>query len=285
VFVNLQNQVSFSQWNFEFGNVDGQSRKAFVFGQPLLSDDLVPQNPLSVSLNQVSMVDSVHMLPDFQQSFDVSSLELSKLPFRIDDWVLVDGVVAGNFSINSTTYHCQNDPLMLNRSIVSYYPSGDPNSASSNEYLLFSSSPTLHDGNMYFCMAHVVLSLAGTPGTNDWDLRASTKAVRVVMIPSNAAPPWSDPSPDVYRIVAEAFQNAWSCASANIDNGHFIGVRKVLAASFHSNSMFQVPIAVSPGPGHEVDQNVLVRCRADSSLESPVMFAYAVSINRTHSCF
>ena len=86
VFENLQNQVSFSQWNFEFGNVDGQSRKAFVFGQPLLSDDLVPQNPLSISLNQVSMVDSVHMLPDFQQSFDVSSLELSKLPFRIDDW-------------------------------------------------------------------------------------------------------------------------------------------------------------------------------------------------------
>jgi hypothetical protein len=173
---------------------------------------------------------------------------------------------------------------MLNRSIVSYYPSGDPNSASSNEYLLFSSSPTLHDGNMYFCMAHVVLSLAGTPGTNDWDLRASTKAVRVVMIPSNAAPPWSDPSPDVYRIVAEAFQNAWSCASANIDNGHFIGVRKVLAASFHSNSMFQVPIAVFPGPGHEADQNVLVRCRAGSSLEtSPVMFAHAVSINRTHS--
>jgi hypothetical protein len=86
VFVNLQNQVSFSQWNFEFGNVDDQSRKAFVFGQPLLSDDLVPQNPLSISLNQIYMVDSAHMLPDFQQSFDVSSLELSKLPFRIDDW-------------------------------------------------------------------------------------------------------------------------------------------------------------------------------------------------------
>ncbi len=60
------------------------------------------------------------------------------------------------------------------------------------------------------------------------------------------------------------------------------GVRKVLAASFHSNSMFLVPIAVSPGPGHEADQNVLVHCRADSSLESPVMFAHAVSINRTH---
>jgi hypothetical protein len=86
VFENLQNQVSFSQWNFEFGYVDGQSRKAFVFGQPLISDDVVPRNPLSISLNQVSMVDSVHMLPDFQQSFDVSSLELSKLPFRIDDW-------------------------------------------------------------------------------------------------------------------------------------------------------------------------------------------------------
>ena len=139
--------------------------------------------------------------------------------------VLVDGVVVGNFSINSTTYHCQNDPLMLGRSIVSYYPSGDPNSATSNEYLLFSSSPTFHDGNMYFCMAHVVLSMAGTPGYPNWDLRASTKAVRVVLIPSNAAPPWLDPSPDVYRIVADAFQNAWSCASnsAIIDNGHFIG--------------------------------------------------------------
>jgi len=65
VFVNLQNQVSFSQWNFEFGYVDGQSRKAFVFGQPLISDDVVPRNPLSISLNQVSMVDSVHMLPRF----------------------------------------------------------------------------------------------------------------------------------------------------------------------------------------------------------------------------
>jgi len=95
---------------------------------------------------------------------------------------------SGNFSINSTTYHCQNDPLMLGRSIVSYYPSGDPNSATSNEYLLFSSSPTFHDGNMYFCMAHVVLSMAGTWFPQIGISELPPEAVfGFSLIPSNAA--------------------------------------------------------------------------------------------------
>ena len=41
---------------------------------------------------------------------------------------------------------------------------------------------------------------------------------------------------------------------------------------------------MNPGPGDEVDQNVTLQCSAASRLDSePVMFAYAASINRTHS--
>ena len=86
--VNLPTQVSFPEWSFDFGRFGGETRKAFVFGQPLLSNDFVPSNPSAVSLTEVSIGNQplYGSVPIFQETFQISSEQLSQVPFNIDDW-------------------------------------------------------------------------------------------------------------------------------------------------------------------------------------------------------
>ena len=179
---------------------------------------------------------------------------------------------------------------MSGRSIPVYDPSGG-NDPQYGHFFLMSSVPEVVDGKWYICMARVRLQLPRTTGLGSWTLEASILEVRVAEIPSNMMnAPWSDLSSDVYNIVADTALNFWSCAAvASVrtsltDQGFSIGVRNLLAASFHSNSMFNVIVAANPGPGDEADQNVTLQCSAASqSPNSPVMFAYAVTISRTIS--
>jgi hypothetical protein len=178
---------------------------------------------------------------------------------------------------------------MNNRSVVAYDPSCSP-SSSYRDYFVMSSEPSVVDGNMYVCMARVRLALAFT--IQRTILVASTTEVRIARIPWNHRAPWSDQSSNAYDNVADAFLNVWDFAEiTNIplrtslsDVGLSIGVRRLLAASFHSNSSFQVPVTVLPGPVQEENQQVSLSCSAVQSVESQsaVMFAYASSINRTH---
>jgi hypothetical protein len=205
-------------------------------------------------------------------------------PFR----VLIDGIVVGNFSVDSiTTVSCKNDPLMMYRSVVAYDPSSVPGS-NYRDYFMVSSEPSVVGGNMYVCMARVRLALDFT--SQQSVLTSSITEVRVARLPLNFPAPWSDQSSNSYNNVADIFLNVWDfAASASLrtsmsDIGLSIGVRDILVASFHSNSLFQVPVSVVPGPVQEQDQDVLMSCRVDllPASESPVMFAYADSINRTH---
>jgi hypothetical protein len=175
---------------------------------------------------------------------------------------------------------------MFYRSVVARDPSGGPGSGL---HFLVSSSPTVVGENLYVCIARVRLALAAPSSVNYWVLTASTLEVRVAQIPSIFPAPWSEMSADVYPIVADAFLNAWGCGfSASIrtssnDAGPSIGVRRVLAAAFHSHELFRVPVQLHPGPGDESDQTVSMSCRAVPSPGTPAIFAYAVSVNHTHA--
>jgi predicted membrane protein len=59
-----------------------------VFGQPLLSNDFVPSNPSAVSLTEVSIGNQTlyGSVAIFQETFQISSEQLSQVPFNIDDW-------------------------------------------------------------------------------------------------------------------------------------------------------------------------------------------------------
>jgi hypothetical protein len=86
IFVNLPQQVSFSEWSFDFAEVDGRTRQAFVFGQSLDSLDYVGNLSSATTLTEV-LLDPVYGLsPGFQTEIGANEVLSRSLLQKVDDW-------------------------------------------------------------------------------------------------------------------------------------------------------------------------------------------------------